>query len=257
MRAANRQPEGIPAGGQFAPETHAEPNVGLSSAVTAVSWDAPEDESRYLEAVDFMRGAGIEGAVEPFYTRYRTVDGTDGLILQADGRNMTVHHAGTMHPQISYGDDDEDAWSFRMEAGDGVGKTEHEVLHDLVASARHDAACQEAWRGSGETFQQGESAGVLDFGVRYGTDGKRVTTLTVEREGRDYELIRRGEEKIDVSVYGVRVDHPELELDALAKDFDESHEPGTGKVRFADMMDAATARAELDPGYSPRGPGRR
>lgn len=43
----NRQPQGIPAGGQFAPTTHAEPDVALSvdpDDRVDFGWDGPDDE---------------------------------------------------------------------------------------------------------------------------------------------------------------------------------------------------------------------
>lgn len=261
----NRQPKGIPAGGQFAPETHAEPHMTLCThegpgltvhdgAEHNVSWDTPEDQARYLEAAAFMEEAGIEGTVSPLYTKYRPEDGLDGLILQTDGRNMTVHHAGTMQPSIGYGDDEDDAWTFRMEAGDGTGKNEHEVLADLVASARHDAACQEAWRGDEDAFQYGDDAEVKDFGVRFDKDGTRIITLDINRDGRYYELIQRGNDDVEVFLEGDKpLPLPFVQLDALAYEFDEDHIEGTGDILFKGMMRDAADRAAQDPGYNPRG----
>lgn len=59
---------------------------------------------------------------------------------------MILRHAGSKSPQIEYGDDEDGIWTFRSEPGNTALKTEHEILSDLVAGARHDAACQEAWR---------------------------------------------------------------------------------------------------------------
>jgi hypothetical protein len=263
-----RQPKGIPAGGQFAPDIHTEPDVTIAGpeAPTAlviqdrpehgIAWDAPEDQERFRAAAAFMDEAGIEGTVTPLYTKYRTEDGLDALILQVDGRNMTVHHAGSRHPQIAYGDDENDAWTFRMEAGDGSGKNEHEILADLVTSARHDAACQEAWRGSADTFEYGETAEINDFGVRYSADGERIISLTASH-GRQYvEMSQKGDGEIQVFVGNDTALSPaeaSTKLDVLAKDFDLDHRPGTGYARFQSMMHAAADRAAEDPGYSPRG----
>lgn len=261
----NRQPKGIPAGGQFAPETHTEPEVALEGpgagltvidgANNEIAWDTPDDQARYLEAAYFMEEAGIEGTVTPLYTKYRTEDGLDALILQVDGRNMTVHHAGTMNPEIAYGDDEDDAWTFRMEAGDGTGKNEHEVLHDLVASARHDAACQEAWRRdpNGETFQYGDDANVRDFGVRYTQDGTRIITVDIDNGGRQWELLQKGDEDVKVFISGSEVPLPHIQLDALALEFDEDHIEGSGDIRWKFMMKDAADRAAQEPGYNPRG----
>ena len=263
----NRQPKGIPVGGQFAPETRTEPDVTITAPATPalvihnvpehnIAWDTPEDQVRFLEAAAFMDEAGIEGSVAPLYRKYRADDGLDALILQVDGRNMTVHQVGSMRPQIGYGEHENDAWTFRMEAGDGAGKNEHEVLADLVASARHDAACQEAWRGSEDTFEYGETAEINDFGVRYSTDGERIISLTASH-GRQYvELSQRGDSEIQVFIGNDTALSPAetaLKLDALAKDFDEDHTPGTGYGRFQDMMRGAADRAAQDPGYNPRG----
>ncbi|ACL41956.1 hypothetical protein Achl_4005 (plasmid) [Pseudarthrobacter chlorophenolicus A6] len=262
----NRQPKGIPAGGQFAPETHTEPDVDLQApapsgltvidgAENEVAWDTPEDQGRYLEAAYFMEEAGIEGTVKPLYTKYRSEDGLDALILQVDGRRMTVHHVGTEKPSISYGDDEDDAWTFRMEAGDGSRKNEHEILHDLVVSARHDAACQEAWRRdpSGETFQYGDDANVRDFGVRYANNGDRIITVDIDNGGRQWELLQRGDGDVHVFVSGTEVSLPHIQLDALAYEFDEDHIEGTGDIRWKFMMKDAAERAAKEPGYNPRG----
>lgn len=266
MTADNRQPKGIPAGGQFTASTHTEPDVTLQADSTAglivndgpgheTSWDTPEDRARFLEAAAFLEVAGVDGTVTPLYMKYRTGDGLDAVILQVDGRNMTVHHAGTMNPVIGYGDDEDDAWAFRMEAGDGVGKNEHEVLRDLVVSARHDAACQEAWRSdpAGETFQHGSDSSVRDFGVRYATDGKRIITVDVDYDGQQWELIQRGDQDVTVHFAGREVPLPHIQLDALAIEFDEDHIEGTGDIRWKSMMKDAADRAAKDPGYNPRG----
>lgn len=260
-----RQPKGIPAGGQFAADVRPEPDVTITAPVTlivqdraehGVAWDTPEDQERFRTAAAFMDEAGIEGTVTPLYTKYRTDDGLDALILQVDGRNMTVHHAGTREPQIGYGDDENDAWTFRMEAGDGAGKNEHEILADLVTAARHDAACQEAWRGSPGAFEYGLSGEINDFGVRYSAEGERILSLTAS-QGREYiELSQRGDGDINVFIGNDTALSPAetaLKLDVIAKDFDLDHRPSTGYERFRDMMHSAADRAAEDPGYNPRG----
>jgi hypothetical protein len=199
--STSRQPKGIPVGGQFAATAHSEPDVALTAPAGGliirdspeheIAWDTPEDQERFREAADFLAESDVDGVVTPLYTQYRPDAGTDGLILQVDGRNMTVHHAGSMSPSVAYGDDENDAWNFRMEAGDGAGKTEHEVLADVVERARHDAACQEAWRGNGETFQEGDEYSVRDFGIRYLGD-ERIITLSLDWDRRGCELIQRG-----------------------------------------------------------------
>lgn len=263
----NRQPKGIPVGGQFAPDTHAEPDVTITEPAPSglilqdkvehgILFDTPEDHSRFREAAAFMDEAGIEGIVQPLYTKYRTDDGLDALILTVDGRHMTVHHAGTRHPEIGYGDDENDAWTFRMEAGDGSGKNEHEILADLVASARHDAACQEAWRGSPGAFEYGLSGEINDFGVRYSAEGERIISLTASHDGQYVELSQKGDGEIRVFVDNDTALSPAeaaVKLDVLARDFDLDHVPGTGHTRFQDMMRAAADRAAEDPGYNPRG----
>jgi hypothetical protein len=264
----NRQPKGIPAGGQFAADVRSEPDVTIAEPAApssliiqdrpehGIAWDTPEDQARFRAAAAFMDEASIEGTVTPLYTKYRTDDGLDALILQVDGRNMTVHHVGTMKPEIGYGDDENDAWTFRMEAGDGAGKNEHEVLADLVTSARHDAACQEAWRGSAGTFEYGETAEINDFGVRYSAEGERIISLTASH-GRQYvEMSRKGDGDIQVFVGNDTALSPAetaVKLDVLAKDFDPDHRPGTGYERFQSMMLAAADRAAQDAGYNPRG----
>lgn len=264
----SRQPQGIPVGGQFAAASHAEPEVRLSAADAGltivdggenISWDSPEDRARYREAAEFLDDAGIEGTVKPLYTKYRDEDGLDALILQVDGRNMTVHHAGTMKPSVRYGDDEDEAWTFTAEAGDGAGKNEHEVLADLITSARHDAACQEAWRRnpSGETFVYGDEADVRDFGVRYAEDGTRIITVDVEKDGRYWELVQRGNEDVEVFLEGNPVPLPFIQLDVLAYDFDEDHTEGFGDIRWKTMMKDAAERATKEPGYNPRGINRR
>lgn len=257
----NRQPEGIPTGGQFAPSAHAEADLALHdvSPVSGycpqqdITWDTPEDRGRFREAAQFLTDSDVEGSVVPLYTQYRPEDGTDGLILQVDGRNMTVHHAGTMNPYVAYGDDENDSWTFRMEAGDGVGKTEHEVLADVITRSRHDAACQEAWRSGEDAFEYGIEYGVQDFGVRYVGDD-RIISLSLDWEGRGCELTLRGDGDVQVHYDGADspVPLPHIQLDAIALDFDEDHDEGTGDIRFKAMMQDAADRAAVQPGYSPR-----
>lgn len=255
MTKPNRQPEGIPTGGQFAAATHSDHVPALTLGTTPISWDTPEDEARFNQAAEFMAESDIEGVVTPLFTQYRPEEGLDAIILQVDGRNMVVRHAGTISPQIEYGDDEDDAWTFRMEPGDTANKTEHEILADLVASARHDAACQEAWRRdpSGETFQYGENASVNDFGVRYAPDGTRIITLDIDNDGRHWELVQRGTDDVKIFISGNEVPLPHVQLDALASEFDEDHTDGMGDIRWKAMMKDAADRAAAEPGYNPRG----
>jgi hypothetical protein len=259
-----------PKGGQFAEKHQSEAvNVSLDTTVEEDAWvkedggltieggvfDTPEDGARYQEAAAFMEESGIEGTVQPLFTQFRPEHGTDSVILQTDGRNMIVRQVGTMSPSVEYGDDIDDAWTFRSEAGDGTGKTEYEVLADVVTSARHDAACQEAWRRDpeGTTFQYGDGANVRDFGVRYDADGTRIITVDIDNGGRDWELIQKGKDDVKVFVSGTELSLPHIQLDALANEFDEDHDEGTGDIRWKFMMQEAADRAEKEPGYNPRG----
>lgn len=265
-----RQPEGIPTGGQFAATAHAEPGVSLQvpapsgltiidGADNDIAWDSPEDQGRYLEAAYFLEEAGIEGTVKPLYTKYRDEDGLDAMELAVDGRSFTIRHAGTMHPEVSYDGDGDEDWSFRSEAGDGANRNEHEVLADVVASARHDAACQNAWRNdpNEETFQHGDEADVRDFGVRYAEDGTRTITVDIEKDGRFWELVQRGNDDVEVFLEGKPLPLPFIQLDVLAYEFDEEHLEGTGDIGWKAMMKNAADRAANEPGYNPRGINRR
>lgn len=250
-----------PQGGQFA-EKHQSEAAGVSldgSAPTGLvikdgaSWDTPEDSASYLETAAFIAESDIEGSVEPLFTQFRAEHGTDSVILQTDGRNLVIRHAGTMSPSVEYGDDQDGAWTFRMEAGDGAGKTEHEVLADVVTSARHDAACQQAWRGDEDTFQEGDEVNVRDFGVRYDADGTRIITVDVDGDGRQWELVQKGKDDVKVFDSGNEVPLPHIMLDVLADEFDDDHDEGTGDLRWKFMMQEAADRAEKEPGYNPRG----
>ena len=261
-----------PKGGQFAEKHQSEAaNVRLDTPEGEVAWveegggltieggnfDTPEDQVRYQEAAAFIEESDVEGTISPLFTQYRPEEGLDAVILHTDGRNMVLRHAGTMSPQIEYGDDQDDAWTFRMEAGDGAGKTEHEVLADLVASARHDAACQEAWRSDEDTFQSGDEADVRDFGVRYDASGTRIITVDIDNGGHHWELIQKGEDDVKVFLSGSEVPLPHVQLDALAYEFDEDHDEGMGDILWKGMMRDAADRAEKVPGYNPRGINRR
>jgi hypothetical protein len=252
----NRQPEGIPTGGQFAAATHSDDVPDLAPAF---NFDTPEDKARFEEAAAFIAESDIEGTVVPLFTQYRPEEGLDAVILTIDGRNMVLRHAGTESPQIEYGDDEDDAWTFRSGPGSTTNKNEHEILADLVTSARHDAACQEAWRRdpSGEAFQYGENVSVNDFGVRYAADGTRIITLDIDNDGRHWELLQRGDEDVKVFISGTEVppynDKRNIPLDALACEFDEDHLEGSGDIRWKTMMQAAADRAAAEPGYNPRG----
>jgi hypothetical protein len=250
MTEPNRQPEGIPTGGQFATKIKSDDVPALAPA-----FGTPEDKERFEEAAAFIAECDIEGTVTPLFTQYRPEEGLDTVILKVDGRNMLLRHAGTTSPQIEYGDDEDDAWTFRMEAGDGAGKTEHEILADLVTSARHDAACQEAWRRdpSGETFQYGENVNVNDFGVRFAEDGTRIITLDIVNDGRHWELVQRGTDNVKVFISGEEAPLPHIALDTLAFEFDEDHSEGMGDITWKVMMKDAADRAAKDPGYNPRG----
>ena len=225
----NRQPEGIPTGGQFAKKTQSDDVPALAPAF---NFDTPEDKARYEEAAAFIAESDIEGTIEPLFTQYRPEEGLDAVILHTDGRRMVIRHAGTTSPQVEYGDDEDDAWTFRSEPGDTANKTEHEILADLVAGARHDAACQEAWRRdpSGETFQYGENVSVKDFGVRYAEDGTRVITLDIDNDGRYWELVQRGNEDVKVFISDSELSLPHIQLDVLALEFDEDHTEEIGRA---------------------------
>ena len=80
----------------------------------------------------------------------------------------------------------DDAWMFRMGAGDGAGKTEHEILADLVTSARH------------------------------GADGTPIITLNIDNDCRQWELLQRGNDDVEVFISGSEPQLPHAQLDALA-----------------------------------------
>jgi hypothetical protein len=127
-----------------------------------------------------------------------------------------------------------------------------------MASARHDAACQVAWRRdpSGETFQYGDEVDFKDFvGVRYAENGTRIITVDVEKDGRYWELVQHGNHDVEVFLEGKPL--PFIQLDALAYDFDDEHIEGTGDIRWKCMMKDAAERAAKEPGYNPRGIDRR
>ena len=255
MTDPNRQPAGIPAGGQFATTAHSDFVPALTPAAPEFNFDTPEDEERFNQAAQFMAEADIEGKVSPLFTQYRPTDGLDTVLLEVDGRNMLVRHAGTMSPEVEYGDDEDDAWTFRSEPGDTSNKTEYEILADLVAGARHDAACQEAWRRDpwGERYHRGEDATVNDFGVRFAEDGTRIITVDIDNDGRHCELVQRGEEDVKVFISGEPAVEAQDELDALAAAFDDFHVEGNGPARWKTMMMAAADKAAEDPGWNPRG----
>jgi hypothetical protein len=219
------------------------------------TFDTPEDKARYEAAAAFIAETGIEGSVEPLFTQYRPEQGLDTVILTVDGRNMVLRHAGTKSPQIEYGDDEDGDWTFRSEHGNPALKTEYEILSELVAGARHDAACQEAWRfdPSGKTFQHGATVSVNDFGVRFHEDGTRIVTVDLGRDRQEWELVQRGDDDVKVIISGQEGHFPLTLLDALASEFDEDHVDGTGGLRWKDMMMAAADRAANEPGYNPRG----
>lgn len=128
----------------------------------------------------------------------------------------------------------------------------------LVASARHDVACQEAWRHDPRgTFQHGDKADVRDLGAHYAEDGTRIITLDIEKDGRFSELVQRGKEEVEVFLEGKPVPLPFIQLDVLAYDFDEDHIEGTGDILWKGMMKSAADRAAKEPGYNPRGINRR
>lgn len=98
---------------------------------------------------------------------------------------------------------------------------------------------------------------VKDFGVRYAEDGTRIITVDVEKDGRYWELVQRGNDDVEVSLEGQPLRLPFIQLDVLAYDFDEDHDEGTGDIRWKAMMKDAADRAAKEPGYNPRGINRR
>lgn len=235
--------------GKFGEQAHAEPDLKLGGTKPAPA----ADRERYVAAAALVQEACPDGAVSGMFGEYDPDKGTDGMILQVDGRNMIVWHAGTDHPKVAYGDDEADAWSFTYERPENDDKTATEILAETIGGARHDAACQEAWRGSPDTFQFRGDTSVEDFGVRF-VDGDRVIALDINRDGVWFELTQKDDGDVRVFVHDEEL--PDTQLDALASDFDEDHAEGTGPARFKEMMQAAADRASSDPGYSPRITGR-
>lgn len=261
--STDRHPKGIPAGGQFAASTHAEPDVSLVPAEAGlvikdgpehdIIWDAPEDHKRFLEAAAFMVDSDIEGTATPLYTQFKAASETDRVLLEVDEHQFILSGVGSRRPDISFGGDENDAWKFRMEPGDGAGQTEYEILSNLVVRARHEAACQDAWRQDEEAFQEGDEYSVRDFGVRYVGD-ERIITLDLDWDGRGCELTLRGNGDVQIHYGGADapVSLPHIQLDAIALDFDADHIEGTGDIRFKAMMKDVADRAAEMPGYSPR-----
>ncbi|WP_185982279.1 hypothetical protein [Arthrobacter sp. KBS0703] len=77
--------------------------------------------------------------------------------------------------------------------------------------------------------------------------------MDIDKDGRHWELIQRGDSDVYVFVSGTEVSLPHIQLDALAYEFDEDHIEGTGDIRWKSMMKDAAERAAKEPGYNPRG----
>lgn len=255
-----RQPKGIRTGGQFAEESHNEAGITLQRPDTGsltvqdgpehgIAWDTPEDHQRFLEAASFIAECTDEGSVTPCFTRYRPEDHLDSLVLDVDARQLTIQGAGTESPTISHG---EEPMSFRMEAGNTAGKTEYEILGDLIERARHDAACQSAWRGGLDAFEEGRTCQVEDFNVRF-AGGQRISTLSVRSGGRYWDIVQRGDGEPEVACDSVNaIAEGPGSLDEVAANFDPAHREGTGAARFKALLTEAAERAAEEPGYNPR-----
>lgn len=216
-------------------------------------FDAPDDGMRFHEAADFIREADIDGEVAPEFTSYMRGDRTDSIHLTVDDIVFTIHGAGGRDPELSYEPEDEGGWSFRTQKFSDPTRNEHETLNALVASARHDVACQKAWLTGEFSFTEGRNgARIEDFDVRCNSNGDRVITLDLKTDAARWTLRQAG--KGDVQVFINGSDSPALipsvALDAIAYEFDEEHDDGMGDLRFKLMMQEAADRAEAHTGFN-------
>lgn len=116
-----------------------------------------------------------------------------------------------------------------------------------ACNGSHETRADEAHNSTG-----GDS-NVRDFGVRYANNGDRIIAVDIDKDGRHWELIQRGDSDVYVFVSGTEVSLPHIQLDALAYEFDEDHIEGTGDIRWKSMMKDAAERAAKEPGYNRRG----
>ncbi|MET4144186.1 hypothetical protein [Arthrobacter sp. UYCo732] len=150
----NRQPEGIPAGGQFAPGVHAEPNVSLASPaappkimarVTLQAW--ARDYAIDIETVEFDAGR-ILAEMTP-EQRGNLRDGSDetDMLYEAGVRSGLVKdHDGPFHVRVRDAMNEAEGTDSDVYArilGAPANRTAEAILHEPLSAYEIGARADE------------------------------------------------------------------------------------------------------------------
>lgn len=173
--SVNRQPQGIPTGGQFAAARHGEPAIGLRGSLH-VDRDAANN---FADQVESIQQEGLKGALSAYGNRLR--------FTANDGRTFDIHQDGHTDEDGNSGwaidnhdcaDGDDPAYGLRYES-----RTAN--LGEDLAEALNDAAAIEAF-----TLNAGSPR--YDFRSFYAIDGERATSsacfLDIE-DGLDLDIL--------------------------------------------------------------------
>lgn len=111
-----RQPEGIPAGGQFACKTHAEPEVSLGQQAHGLTV-APGAEGRIA---DLLTASDLPGRLEP-YTGDNPDFAADAVdYIAPSGRLLVLHGAASGELAVSYDEDLEHCFNLYLDADEAT-----------------------------------------------------------------------------------------------------------------------------------------
>ena len=179
MSARNRQPVGIPIGGQFAAAVHAGPEIGLTEGLQVDS----DSANYFADQVESIREAGLKGSItageEGDVLTYTAPDGTAFDIRQ--GGEPDIHgNPGWAIDNHEHANVDHPAYGLRRE-------TTTWQLGDALEDALFDTAVAEAgtlngsddleYRGFFMVRPEGAPAACADFTTEAGDDVEVIYSI--------------------------------------------------------------------------------
>lgn len=239
----NRQPEGIPTGGQFATMTKSESDVSIASGGTSLSID----EGCNTEAVRALADAGLKGRFQPY--RGDDPDVAEGSVTynSPEGHEMVISGLGSAEVQIRTGNPDDNS-GLTMSHGNNPSAEEIKKGID-VAAWMEDT--NEAF---GVSFTDGENEIRETYFDRNIETGDMVAGMTVsDSEGNwhtvDHNFTTGQTTATPESGPGSHP-LPEADLDAIMSDLTGTDASGNSQAVAAAAFGKIRNRVQDSPFYN-------
>lgn len=242
----NRQPAGIPVGGQFAHTAHAEP-AGVS--LHDQSGSTPASAPGPWAAAFRLGQAGLEGDLTPYTGGNPDAAGGSLAYVSPRGHELVISGAGTDRLTIHHFDPTEENTFTAERTGCQDPAKAVEAIGDVLWDLETKDAFSAGFTDNGEVFE------IRDIEIG-NDDGAGYAAMTVRDDVDDELYIRHNYDTGETTVSSERgvLDGParEAALDALIVDMSEESEDGDSEVAVARAFERIRSAALQLPGADKR-----